>query len=151
MAGELGYDTGPFVSLAVFCENVINDADGVLTLVRLVDTVTVSAQGEDAPSDIPPGTVLNLNVVVGIKAGNAKGRQQVQVTFEHPDGTRKPGPQVPVHFSGAPNAGQNIHLQVALALTDAGLYIADVTVNDRVVTRMPLDVRYQVLPPGMTV
>lgn len=150
MAGELGFDTGPFVSLAVFAENVIQDKDGVLTLVRILDQITVSAQGDDAPDEMPPGGVIPLNIVVGLKPGQAKGAQKVQVVFEHPDGTRKPGPEVPIHFSGAPNAGQNLHLQAGLALSDAGLYIADVLVNGRLVTRMPLDVRYQVVPPGMS-
>lgn len=151
MAGELGYDTGPFVSLAVFCENVIQDKDGVLTLVRILDEITVSAQGDDAPEEMPPGGIIPLNIVVGLKPGQALGGQTIQVVFEHPDGIRKEGPKVPVHFSGAPNAGQNVHLQATLALSDQGLYNADVLVNGRLVTRMPLLVRYQVVPPGMSV
>jgi len=33
-------NTGPFVSVAAFCENVIEDKSGVLSLIRVVDRLT---------------------------------------------------------------------------------------------------------------
>ncbi len=146
VAGELGFDTGPFVTLAVFCDQAIEDKEGVLTLIRVVDQVTLRASGEGAPSDLPPGQAINATLVVGLKAGKAKGRQTVQVTFEHPDGTRDAGPELPVHFTGGDHQGANLIFKASIVLSDAGIYWADVSVNARLVTRTPLEVRYEVTP-----
>lgn len=151
MAGELGFDTGPYVNLAVFCEQAIEDKNNVLTLVRIVDQLTVSASGDDAPEDLPPGAVVNTNLVIGLRAGQARGKQTVQVVLEHPDGSRHGGPDVPVHFTQGENGGANLILKMALALSTAGAYWADILVNKRLVTRIPLDIRYQVISPGMAV
>lgn len=149
VAGELGFDTGPFVGLAVFCEQAIEEKDGVITLVRVVDQMTVSVSDPDAPDDLPPGAGIQTTLVIGLKAGQALGKQKVQVVFEHPDGSRHAGPELPVHFTQAPASGANLILKTTLALSTTGLYWADVLVNNRLVTRSPLEVRYQVIPPGM--
>lgn len=149
MAGELGFDTGPFVNAALFCEQAIEDKGGVLTLVRVVDQITVSVSGENAPDDLPPGATVNTTLVVSLKPGEARGRQSVQVIFEHPDGTLRPGPEIPVHFTGGPNNGANLIMKVTLGLSSSGLYWANVAVNSRLVTRVPLEVRYEVTPPGI--
>ncbi len=150
MAGELGFDTGPYVNLAVFCEQVIEDKSNVLTLVRIVDQITVSVSaGTDVSDDLPPGSGMNTNLVIGLRAGEARGKQRVQITFEHPDGSRHPGPEMPVHFTPGAAGGANLVLNITIALSTAGVYWADVLVNKRLVTRLPLEVRYQVIPPGI--
>lgn len=149
MAGELGFDTGPYVNLAVFCEQAIEDKNGVLTLVRIVDQVTVSASGTNVSDDLPPGAAINNTLVLGLRAGQAMGKQTVQIIFEHPDGGRHPGPEMPVHFTPGTTGGANLILKITLALSTAGVYWADVLVNKRLVTRLSLEVRYQVIPPGM--
>lgn len=149
MTGDLGFDTGPFVNLAVFCEQAIQDKEDVLTLVRIVDRITVSATGDGAPEDLPPGAAVNTTLVVGLKPGEARGKQTLQVSLEHPDGSHHPGPELPVHFTQGPSVGHNLILKMTLALSSAGLYWADVLVNKRLVTRIPLEVRYEVIPPGI--
>jgi hypothetical protein len=147
VAGELGFDTGPYVRFAVFCEHVIEDKSGVLTIVRIIDRVTVSQS--EGPDDLPPGGVIATTLAVGLTAGQARGRQTVMVTIEHPDGSRHPGPEVPVHFTQGTAAGVNVILKIGLTLSTTGFYWADVLVNGRIVTRLPLEVRYQVIPPDM--
>jgi hypothetical protein len=151
VAGELGYDTGPFVTLAVFCDQAIEDKQGVVTLIRIVDQVTLQAAGEGAPKELPPGQAINTTLVIGLKAGKARGRQDVQVTFVHPDGTQHPGPDIPVHFSQGDHQGMNVILQAGVILSDAGVYWAEVSVNKRLVTKTPLEVRYEVTQPGIQV
>jgi hypothetical protein len=151
MAGELGFDTGPYVTLAVFCDQAIEDKDGVLTIIRIVDQVTLTASGDGAPDDLPPGAAINTTLVIGLKAGQARGRQTVQVAFRHPDGTLHPGPDIPVHFSGGEHQGTNVILKAGVALSDAGIYWAEVSVNKRLVTRTPLEIRYEVNPLGTQV
>lgn len=147
MAGELGFDTGPYIAAALFCESTIEDKNGVITIVRVVDQVTVACVGEGAPDDLPPGAGVQTTFVLMLKPGQAKGRQTVNVVIVHPDGTREKGPDVPVHFTQGPNNGANLVLNIGIRLSTAGLYWADVLVNDRLVTRAPLEVRYEPNPP----
>jgi hypothetical protein len=149
VAGELGYDTGPYVNVAVFCERVLQEKDDVITLVRIVDQITVSVTGTDAPDELPPGAAVSTNLVISLRAGQATGKQRVQITFEHPDGSRHPGPELPVHFTQGSSGGANLILNMNVALSTTGIYWADILVNGRLVTRLPLEIRYQVIPPGI--
>lgn len=56
-----------------------------------------------------------------------------------------------MHFTQGPNSGADLILKIDLTLSTTGIYWADVLVNGRLVTRAPLEVRYQVIPPGMQV
>lgn len=150
MPGELGFDTGPYVRLAVFCDQVIEDKSGVLTIIRIIDQVTVSVSGE-GPDEMPPGGVVGTTLAIGLTPGQARGKQAVQVIIEHPNGSRHPGPEVPVHFTQGSTNGANLVLKLGVTLSTTGFYWADVLVNGRIVTRVPLEVRYQVIPPGMQV
>jgi hypothetical protein len=145
--GELGYDTGPFVVLAVFCEQAIEEKSGVLTLIRIIDQVTIQAIGPDAPDDLPVGSAVSTTLVVGLKAGMARGKQKVQATFVHPDGTRHPGPEIPIHFNAGDHQGSNLLLKATVALSTTGIYWAEVAVNERMVSKTPLEIRYEVNPP----
>jgi len=141
MAGELGYDTGPFVSLATFCDSVIEGKDNVLSIIRVIDRIGVDAAGPEAPDDLPPG-IVRTTLVIGLKAGSARGRHTIQIVMEHPDGSQNPSPETAINFTGGASAGVNMILPVAFQATGAGLYWADIKVNKRLVTRVPLLIDY---------
>jgi hypothetical protein len=150
MAGELGFDTGPYVNVAVFCEKTLQESDGVLSLIRIVDTINVQAVGPSAPDHLPDeGIPLDTTLVIILKPGQAKGNQSLRVVMEHPSGERHDGPEMSIPFSGAGRTGVNVLLPVKMMLKDAGLYWADVFVNGRLVTRVPLEISYGYQrPPG---
>lgn len=148
MAGELGFDTGPFVNVAVFCEKALTERDGVLSLIRVVDQLNVQAQGINAPDDMPPGAVIQPTLVLVLKPGEAKGRQKIRIDIEHPDTTVRRGAEQAVNFSGGPTNGLNVVVQTRIVLSTAGLYWANVNVNDRLVTRVPLLVNYSFTRPN---
>jgi hypothetical protein len=141
MAGELGFDTGPFVNVAVFCEKVLQEQDGVLSVIRIVDQIGIEAEGPDAPDVLPPGTI-QTTLLVCLKAGQARASQKIQVVLESPDGSRKLGPELAVNFSPGPGGGANVIMPTAIEVTSAGLYWADVNVNDRLMARVPLQITY---------
>lgn len=142
MAGELGYDTGPYVGAATFCERVLEEKDGVLSATRMVNQINLKTEGPDAPDEMPAGIVIQTTLLIILRAGQARGSQTVQISIEAPDGSRTDGPEVAVNFGGGPEGGINMVLPMQLAISIAGLYWADVKVNKRLVTRVPLDVTY---------
>lgn len=143
MPGELGYDTGPFVNAAVFCETVIDGKDDVLSLVRIIDRMTINAQGAEAPDDLPPGAV-KANLVVMLRAGKALGGQKLRIDLETPDGNQMRSPEQTIHFTAGEAGGANVIAPMTIPVSSAGLFWANVYINDRLMSRVPLEIRYSV-------
>lgn len=135
---ELG---GPYLQLAVFCENVIEDRQGVLSIIRIIDRTIVTASGPDAPEKMPP-VPLDARMVLGFKAGFAKGSYSVRIRPTGPDGKPLPEVIVPMHLEGD-DRGHNIILPLRMALDQEGLYWFEIYVGETLVTRMPFRLVYQ--------
>lgn len=135
---ELG---GPYLQMAVFCENVIEDRQGVLSLIRIIDRTTVTASGPEAPETMPP-TPLSGHMVLAFKSGWAKGSYHVKIRPKTPDQQDLPELTVPIHFEGE-DRGQNLILPFRMVLEQEGLYWFEVYLNDSLVTRTPFRLIYQ--------
>lgn len=90
---------GPYLAIAVLCEKVLQDKDGVASLIRIVDRVTVTAAGTEAPEEMP---VVGLSYVMALafKAGIARGKYLVTLRGESPSGEALPETTTPVLFEG---------------------------------------------------
>jgi hypothetical protein len=141
VAGEFGFNTGPYVIVAAFCDTVIEGKDGVLSLIRLIDRIDIQADGAGAPDHLPTGT-LATTLVVQLRAGEALGAQRIQVGLERPDGTIELGPERALNFTPGRGGGANIILPMQIEIRSAGLHWAVVFINDRPCARTPLEVRY---------
>ena len=133
-------NTGPYISIAAFCENVIEDKSGVLSLIRLVDRLIVSAQGPGAPEKMPE-TPLNWFLVISLKSGKARGSIPVKIQPESPSGLRADPVTFTPHFEGE-NRGCNIISRLGLTLKEPGVYWFRIYVGDNLATQVPLEVIY---------
>lgn len=115
-------DGGPWVSMATFCDQVIEDKQGVLTIVRAVDRITVEASGVGVkvPEQLPPGMVP-LTFVITLKAGTARGRCEIDIEMEGPDGLTRPVSSRSVSFV-APHYGINLINRITLSVQHEGVY-----------------------------
>jgi len=136
---ELG---GPFLQAAVFCEKILEEKDGVVSLVRVIDRVTVTAAGPTAPERMPPGGVLAVTGFLAFKSSFAKGSFEVKVTARSPSGQRLPDVVLPMFLEGD-DRGKNLAFNATIHNVEAGLYWFDVSVGEKLVTRMPLRIVYQ--------
>lgn len=141
MAGELGFETGPYVNVAAFVERVLVEKDDVLSAIRIIDQFSVQAEGPDVPDSLPGG-LLQTTLLIVLKAGSARGSQKLQVVMEHPDGQRREGPEFAVNFSPGEGGGAGVVLPMAIQVDSAGLYWADIIVNSRLMARVPMMVSY---------
>lgn len=132
--------TGPHLAIAVVCEKVLQEQDGVLSIIRVIDRVTVSAVGADAPKEMPP-TNLSFFVVVALKSGAARGRHTLALRPESPSGQQLGTMELPVHFEGE-ERGANVVANFILSADEEGLYWIDVLFADELLTRVPLRVLY---------
>jgi hypothetical protein len=132
---------GPWVQMAAFCEKVLIERDGVPSVIRVIDQITHTIAGPEAPDALPPFNV-QLQVIVMLKAGRARGRSEFTLVVERPDGIRREAGTGSVHFEGGPNSGANIPISLVVTFEMEGLYWFDLLVDGRLMTRMPLMVRY---------
>lgn len=143
-------ETGPHVAVAALCERVISEGDGVISLIRVVDRLTQTATGPDPPEEMPPLVVDNVQCVIALKSDQARGRNELKLVMEGPDGARELlGAQDITLEPG--NRGINIIAGVRLGLAHEGVYWIDVLFgppgadpeHEQLLTRIPVEVVYQ--------
>lgn len=134
------FEQGPYLNLATFCEQVIEDKSGVLSLIRIVDRMYVSAYGPSAPDEMPPAN-LNWFLVISLKSGEARGSQTIKIIPELPSGLNKEPVTLSAHFEGG-TRGQNIISRVNMKLEMPGIYWFKIYLEDQFLTKVPVEVIY---------
>lgn len=130
--------SGPYLQSALVCERVLQENDGVLSIIRVIDRVTFIV-GPDGELVAPEHPVF---FVITFKAGAARGTYSIEIRVEKPSGERSAILNAPVHFEGE-ERGANIVIGAAFAPDQAGLYWYEVLFEGERVTRMPLRAVYQ--------
>lgn len=135
---------GPYIQVAAFCEKVLQEGDGVLSLIRIVDTITqeVEIKGTPPPETLKEAPPLRyrLKLVLMLKAGKARGPHQVKITPILPTGETKTPFIGTLHFEGE-EKGANLILDFAFEFPFEGLYWFEVCLNEHLLTQLPLRVR----------
>lgn len=133
---------GPYLAFAVLCEKALIEADGVLSLIRIVDRFTITASGPDVPNDLP-AHLIQFHVGISLRSGRARGRHTLRVDLEKPSGEFMRGKDTPVHFEGE-ERGVNIVAPTSVGADQEGLYWFHVFLNGKdFLTKIPLRVQYQ--------
>ena len=140
------FEWGPYVQTAVLCEKVLREADGVVSLIRVVDVITHTEQRPDAPVEMP---VIHypLYLMLTLKSGTAKGRHEITIIPEMPSGETLAPISVSVRMEGE-GKGATITSRIDIPYKLEGLYWFTIKFDDKVLTRMPLEVRYSRLVTG---
>ena len=139
---------GPYVQVAAICERVLREADGVISLIRIIDVVTHTERGPDPPNDMPE-VRCPLTLVIAMKSGRAKGRHDVTITPQLPSGETLAAITVSVQLEGE-GKGYHIVSKIDIPYTKEGLYWFNVRFDDELFTRLPLEIRYARMVTGST-
>lgn len=135
---------GPYVQAALICEKVLTSNDGVLSLIRVIDRVTVGAVGTDPPAEMPPSNV-DYTLSIMLKSGDARGRHALKVRPEMPSGEQLPAVEVGLHLEGA-DRGNNVNVELkGITFNVEGLWWFDILFgdNETLLTRVPFRLIYQ--------
>lgn len=138
----------PYVQIASVCERVLQEEDGVLTAVRLIDVVTL--KNVTLPADVKPTAggqptalvqVMDFVIVVSLKAGDLKGEFRLALRMRDPKGTSvQMGDESPVVLKG--NDGVNLRVRFGLPFNaPLGQYWFEVLWNGDELTRIPLTLK----------
>ncbi len=148
-------EQGPYLLAAVLCERVIEEKDGMKSLIRLVDRVINRAVGPNPPEEMPP-LLYELSLFVSLRAGDARGPHQLGVRVLKPSGETSPRQNLAVHFEGGEDRGVDTNWRLQILYEMQGLYWFELFVDNSLLTKIPFRVVYLaqrigpgMLPPGM--
>jgi hypothetical protein len=135
----------PLVAGATFCESILVEEKGMYSIIRMLDTITVTPASPDTPGRAAPALtgqpLVQAMLFVGLKSGDVRGKRTITLQLRSPSNEIKPiGDPVPVLFDGA-ESGVVLRVQVNLAVEEYGLYWAEVLSDNDLVVRVPLRLR----------
>jgi hypothetical protein len=140
----------PLVSFACVCERPLQDKDGVISLIRIVDTFfldkfpAVAARPSDFPATIElTVATIELTVAIGLKAGRVRGRHEVGLATYRPSGERSEFPERwPIVFD-EDYSSANFLIKLFVNRVEPGSYRAEVLFDGDALT----DITFRVLTP----
>ncbi len=127
----------PWVQIAAFCQTAIQEVNGSLSLIRIVDRFAVAGQ----TPEMPP-TNVQLTLVVILKSGFMRSRATITIRPNTPLGTSLPSVELPALFEGD-DRGVAVVMPMGMLVKDEGVYWFDVLVDNELFSRIPLRVMYQ--------
>jgi len=126
--------------MAGLCEQVIEDKSGALSLIRIIDTITHTEARPDAPTEMPPVT-YPMKMVIMLKSGPARGRYDLKIIPQLPSGETKSPLVRTIHMEGEERGVNNI-INMLFTFTIEGLHWFNVYLDDALLTRIPLRIKY---------
>jgi hypothetical protein len=120
----------------LLCERVIQEKDGTLTVIRIVDRVEIQMQ-TNIPNLPEVIATVQLTGLICIKSGPAKGKGLLTIDGEQPSGKIKRLGEFPLDLQGGEN-GQNVILNITMATKENGLHWFNVCVDNQTISKIPL-------------
>jgi hypothetical protein len=135
--------SGPYISAALLCEKVLQEQDGVISVIRVVDRfIRPKPTAQIAPQPI------QVMLVLSFKAGGiGTGNFRIKIRLFKPE-THVPIAEMEnsAFFEGGPDLGANIVTPILMLADEEGLHWIEVLFEDRLVTRVPLRVIFATVP-----
>jgi hypothetical protein len=137
---------GPYLQAAFLCERLLQEADGVISAIRIVDHVTVLQDGDASDTQSAPMRIT-LTLFLAFKSGRAQGTHALAVDLRQPSGTfAERRYKQKLYFTSGSEHGNTIVLPVDMTVRQEGVYWFGIYLDDRLVTRVPLHAEYQQSP-----
>lgn len=133
--------SGPYLVAALLCEKVLQEKDGTISVIRMIDRITLTVSTLGSPETIP-STIINLSALISLKSGSARGKGIVKLRVETPSGLKLLDQLLPVLFEGD-DRGVNLIVAFNMVIDQEGVYWFDVLLEEQLLTRVPLRILYQ--------
>ena len=137
-------ELGPYLQAALICEKILQERDGVMSVVRIIDTFNRVVPG--GPTIMEPFPFL-LNLLIAFKSGQALGTYEISITPTRPNSNEKlPSMKLNVNFEAPDYRGVGIAAQLMMQFDTPGVWYFDVELTGegrtRRVSRIPFRVIY---------
>lgn len=132
--------TLPLLLAALPCDQVLQDVDGTVSVIRTIDQVRVRAEGRDAPKTMPL-THLRQAVLLSFLSGDYVGAATLTLRWQAPDEKVRDLVTQEIVFQGA-NHKINVIGRLHLDTDQVGLHWFDVVINGHRMSRFAIDIDY---------
>ena len=129
----------PQLRITALCERVLEEKDGAISLIRLIDRLIITAEGTDVPKELPPGQVSLTAIMSWI---NGLGNYEAKIRVNFPDGNSFNTASLPFYLDSLDRV-HNIVLRLTLPVKQPGIYWFNFMLGDEIKTKIPLRVIYQ--------
>lgn len=150
MSQANSFARGPYFLAALLCEKVLTEADGVKSIVRIIDRVTRTVTDPNPPLEMEPFD-YDLHLFARFKSGETgRGGYRLKLSVEKPSKEITRAVEQTIFFEGEEDRGVDVIANVGIRFEMQGIYWFHVYLNDVPLTKVPLRVIYlpQVMPPG---
>ena len=152
---------GPFITCACLCEKVLQEKDGILSAVRIIDRMTINLIPNPAFS-LPPGILpplptklpplpLTVSLLIMFKSGDIRGSYPIRIVGNNPSQREFFSFENNALFEGE-DRGVNLVLNINFVVQEEGVHWFNVNFSEEKNprTRIPLRIVYQrmVSTPG---
>jgi hypothetical protein len=128
------YAAGPFIQIATFCRDVVEQADGGVTLVGVLDAVELEPDDEGRH-------VAAMLAFISVRAGAMAGKHRIRIQPDRP-GLLFPDGDLSAFFDGG-LSGLEAQVEVVFVAVEQGLYWFEVLLDDELLlTKIPLQIRF---------
>ena len=136
--------SGPYLVAALVCEKVLNEKDGVLSLIRLVDRFF---RPRPSPPQIPPQPIQGALVLIFKGGGLAPGNYKIKLLFYKPNTSDPSGVmEREFFFEGGQDKGVNLIVPLLMLADEEGLFWIEVMFEGVLMTRIPFRVIFLSVP-----
>lgn len=135
----LPHEGPPYIGVAVFCEQALEEKDGIFSLVRMFNEINVALPPESPmPSAETPLPIQLLLFVLLYEADQIEWKR-LSITIIDPAGAAIPTESI----LGNPLPEKShlaVRAQLHLPVRSEGRHWAEIVFNDRLLSRVPLNV-----------
>ncbi len=129
----------PRLRIGTLCERVLEEKDGVLSLIRVIDRLVITIQGTEVPKEVPPG---QAPVTVLMSWINGLGNYEAKIRVDMPDGSSIETPTLPFYLDSLDKV-QNHIVRMVVPIKRTGIYWFNFLLGEEVKARVSLRVIYQ--------
>lgn len=138
---------GPYLNAALLCEKILQERDGVLSVIRAIDRITVTVLSPGTLPETLPPSLIQFQLLIVLKSGIYKGSAPVKIAIQAPSGAVVGESTTDVFFEGD-DRGANLISPTQLQVSEEGLYWIEVSCREILLTRIPLRIVYQRISQG---
>jgi len=139
LAGNPEY--GPFLLTAVFCERALQEKDGVISAIRMVDRINRTVTGPEPPLVMEPFN-HELYLLIQLRTGQNPGPCLIEIKLRKPDLTTLPSISRTILLESPEQRGANLIAKLVFKFDQVGVWKFDVYIREKWRTQIPLEIRY---------
>jgi hypothetical protein len=141
-------ELGPYLNAAFICERVLQERDGVMSAIRIIDRLTHTIPGANV--DVMDPFPYEFTLFLGFKSGEALGNYQISIQPFKPEANEKMSAAIyTVNFEAPADRGVGICANMQIQFDVPGLWWFDIYLTElsglkriRRVTRIPFRIVY---------